>query len=140
MNTIAKRADAYQLLIAGEWVTIPHDQAVKFHAQLGAILFQADSEYSDLFQKVACEFNVLFSDIVGKCRTDDIAFARHVCFYALRKFHKLSFPKIAQVFKVDNATPQHGVLRVENEVRTKTKRGKKVVDFMLENYKQKATE
>ncbi len=54
---------------------------------------------SELIQKTVAErYNVGLSDLLGKRRTQNIAFARHVAMYFCRRLTARSFPEIGAIF------------------------------------------
>jgi chromosomal replication initiator protein len=57
-----------------------------------------------IFAAVQNKYNISKSELVGKKRNKEIAFARHVSVYLIRAVTEMSFPNIAKVLSRDHAT------------------------------------
>ena len=68
---------------------------------------------------VADYYNLTPSQITGKERTNQIALARHISMYLIKKHLDLPFKKIGQMFGgKDHTTVMSGINKVEKELKT----------------------
>lgn len=62
----------------------------------------------------ACNFDVYYGDMMSGIRTADVALARQIAMYTVRKKLKLSYTKIARYFnKKDHTTVIHAEAKIE---------------------------
>lgn len=67
-----------------------------------------------ILNTIASYYNLSISQITGKMKTSNIAFARHLAIYLIRDMLNLSFKKIGDLFaKRDHSTIMHSVEKVE---------------------------
>ena len=69
-----------------------------------------------IFEKVAKKYGVSVEDIKGVKRTKDIAFARHIAIYMIRKLTDMSLPQLGKLFKRDHTTILSSIKTVEREI------------------------
>lgn len=68
---------------------------------------------------VSKKYGVPVDDIKSKKKTDNVANARHVAIYIIKKLLSLSYPSIGQIFDRDHSTIISSVNKVELNIRTK---------------------
>jgi chromosomal replication initiator protein len=68
---------------------------------------------------VSKKYGVPVEDIKSKKKTDNIANARHVAIYIIKKLLNLSYPSIGQIFGRDHSTVISSMNKVELNIRTK---------------------
>ena len=68
---------------------------------------------------VSKKYGVPVEDIKSKKKTDNVANARHVAIYIIKKLLSLSYPSIGQIFDRDHSTVISSVNKVELNIRTK---------------------
>ena len=68
---------------------------------------------------VSKKYGVPVEDIKSKKKTDNIANARHVAIYIIKKVLGLSYPSIGQIFERDHSTVIASVNKVDLNIRTK---------------------
>ena len=68
---------------------------------------------------VSKKYGVPVEDIKSKKKTDNVANARHVAIYIIKKLLSLSYPSIGQIFERDHSTVISSVNKVELNIRTK---------------------
>ena len=56
------------------------------------------------FAAVFKKYNVRREDLVGTRRTKDVAAARHITIYLIRRITDMSFPNIGKIFSRDHST------------------------------------
>ena len=67
-----------------------------------------------ILNTIASYYNLSISQITGKIKTSNIAFARHIAIYLIRDMLNMSFKKIGDLFsKRDHSTIMHSVEKVE---------------------------
>lgn len=92
---------------------------------------------SEFIQKVIAErFGVSLGDLLGKRRTQNIAFARQLAMYLCRKLTRASYPEIGAVFGGrDHVTVLHATRTVEVRMKEDPKFGQEVgvVEKMIVN-------
>lgn len=73
-----------------------------------------DAQVYAIQASAACNFDVYFNDMVSNRRRSDLALARQIAMYTVRKKLKLSYPKIARYFnKKDHTTVIHAEAKIE---------------------------
>ncbi|MBQ7386863.1 MAG: chromosomal replication initiator protein DnaA [Clostridia bacterium] len=72
-----------------------------------------------IISAVSKKYGVPVEDIKSKKKTDNIANARHVAIYIIKKLLNLSYPSIGQIFGRDHSTVISSVNKVELNIRTK---------------------
>ncbi len=66
---------------------------------------------------VAEKYNVSENDIYSNKRTSNIAKARHICIYLIKKLLDLSYPAIGRILKRDHTTMLHSYETIANEIK-----------------------
>ncbi len=69
-----------------------------------------------ILEKVAKKYGVSVEDIKGTKRTKDIAYARHIAIYMIRKLTSMSLPQIGKLFKKDHTTILSSIKTIEREL------------------------
>jgi chromosomal replication initiator protein len=69
-----------------------------------------------ILEKTAKKYGVSVDDIKGTKRTKEIAFARHVSIYIIRKMTDMSLPQIGKLFKRDHTTILSSLKTIEKEL------------------------
>lgn len=69
-----------------------------------------------IFEKVGKKYGVSVEDIKGVKRTKDIAYARHITIYMMRKLTDMSLPQIGKLFKRDHTTVLSSIKTIEREI------------------------
>ncbi len=69
-----------------------------------------------IFEKVAKKYGVSVDDIKGVKRTKDIAYARHITIYMIRKLTDMSLPQIGKLFNRDHTTILSSIKTIEREL------------------------
>ena len=69
-----------------------------------------------IMEKVAKKYGVTVDDIKGVKRTKDIAYARHITIYMIRKLTDMSLPQIGKLFKRDHTTVLSSIKTIEREI------------------------
>ena len=72
-----------------------------------------------IISAVSKKYGVPVEDIKSKKKTDNIANARHVAIYIIKKLLNLSYPSIGQIFGRDHSTVISSMNKVELNIRTK---------------------
>jgi len=65
-----------------------------------------------IIQSVASQFGFPVESLINRCRTDDLAWARHVAMYFIFKLTDLSMHAIGRAFHRDHGTVIHAVRHV----------------------------
>ncbi len=74
---------------------------------------------SSIFKRTAKEFGVTIKDLKGPRRTKDIAFARQVCMYILRKEFGYKLQKVSELLKrSDHTTAIHAIDKIESMIQS----------------------
>lgn len=68
----------------------------------------------DIQKEVETFFKIKHSDLVGKSRTRNVAYARHIAIYLCRTLLDLPFGEVGKRFNRDHSTVMHSVATVEN--------------------------
>lgn len=66
----------------------------------------------EIITKIATHFNISKSAIYGTSRAMRFALPRHIAFYMVREYTKLSYPQIAMIFNRDHTSIMHGRKRI----------------------------
>lgn len=77
-----------------------------------------------IFSAVYKKYNIPKEEIVGKKRSKEIAFSRHVSIYLIRKITEMSLPNIGKIFERDHSTIMSSIDIIEKKLHT---------DSMFEN-------
>jgi len=79
---------------------------------------------------VADYYNITPSEITGKVRTGQLALARHIAMYLIRKHLDISLKKIGEMFGgKDHTTVMNGISKVEKELKTNEQLRKAIEDL-----------
>jgi len=70
-----------------------------------------------IISKVSKKYGIDEEDIKSRKKTKEIANARHVCIYIIRKLTELSLPAIGKIFGRDHTTIMSSLSVVENEIK-----------------------
>ncbi len=68
--------------------------------------------------QVCKKYGLSEEDIKGRKKTKEIAMARHICIYIIRKLTDLSLPAIGRILGRDHTTVMSSIQVIENELRT----------------------
>ena len=68
--------------------------------------------------QVCKKYGLSEEDIKGRKKTKEIAMARHICIYIIRKLTDLSLPAIGRILGRDHTTVMSSLQVIENELRT----------------------
>jgi len=69
-----------------------------------------------IFTAVFKKYNVRREDLVGTRRTKEVAAARHITIYLIRKITDMSFPNIGKIFSRDHSTVMSSIETVEKRL------------------------
>ena len=69
-----------------------------------------------ILEKVAKKYGVSTEDIRGSKRTKEIAWARHISIYLIRKLTDMSLPQIGKIFNRDHTTVINSLKTIEKEL------------------------
>lgn len=69
-----------------------------------------------VFNAVFKKYNVRREDLVGTRRTKEVAAARHITIYLIRKITDMSFPNIGKIFSRDHSTVMSSIETVEKRL------------------------
>ena len=70
----------------------------------------------DIKKVVASYFNISLSDLDSEDRSRSLSTPRQIAMYLSREMTDVSFPKIADAFKKDYSTIQHGYKKIKKEI------------------------
>ena len=73
-----------------------------------------------IISKVSQKYCISKEDIYSKKRSSDIALARHVCVYLLRKLSDMPYKQIGRLFSKDHSTIMHSFNTIEDEIQHNT--------------------
>ena len=73
-----------------------------------------------IFTAVFKKYNVRRDDLVGTRRTKEVAAARHITIYLIRKITDMSFPNIGKIFSRDHSTIMSSIETVEKKIQHDT--------------------
>ena len=73
-----------------------------------------------IISKVSQKYCISKEDIYSKKRSSDIALARHVCVYLLRKLSDMPYKQIGRLFSKDHSTIMHSFSTIEDEIQHNT--------------------
>ncbi|MBN2016454.1 chromosomal replication initiator protein DnaA [Candidatus Dojkabacteria bacterium] len=91
---------------------------------------------STIFKNVAKEFGVNAKDLKGPRRTKDIAFARQVCMYILRKELGYKFKEVSEILKRnDHTTAIHAIDKIESKMQANLTFSEQINNLIAEIYK-----
>jgi len=71
-----------------------------------------------IIEKVSKKYSVPVAEIKGRKRSKDIAYARHVSVYLIRKLTDMSLPAIAKVFERDHTTIMSSIDNIDSEIKS----------------------
>ena len=71
-----------------------------------------------IINKVCKKYGLSEEDIKGRKKTKEIAMARHICIYIIRKMTELSLPAIGRVLGRDHTTVMSSLQVIETELKT----------------------
>ena len=69
-----------------------------------------------IFTAVFKKYNVRREDLVGTRRTKEVAAARHITIYLIRKITDMSFPNIGKIFGRDHSTVMSSIETIERKL------------------------
>ena len=72
----------------------------------------------NVIDKVCRKYGLNQDDIKGRKKTKEIAMARHICIYIIRKLTDLSLPAIGRILGRDHTTVMSSLQVIETELRT----------------------
>jgi len=75
----------------------------------------------EILQAVAKAYNISVDDLRGRGRTKNMAEARQLVAYFLRKINDLSYPAIGRIMERDHTTAIHSYNKISHDVETKPK-------------------
>lgn len=70
-----------------------------------------------IFDKVSKKYGITSEEIKGRKRTKEIARARHICIYLIRKLTDMSLPAIGNILSRDHSTVMSSLDVVENQIK-----------------------
>jgi len=85
-----------------------------------------------ILDRVSKKFGVSPEDIKGPKRTKEIAYARHICAYLMKKITDMSLKKIGTFLKRDHATIISSLKAVEKELGANTKTDRDINELIKE--------
>ncbi|MBQ8551933.1 MAG: chromosomal replication initiator protein DnaA [Clostridia bacterium] len=85
-----------------------------------------------ILEKVAKKYGTTVDDIKGTKRTKEIAYARHISIYLIRKLTDLSLPQIGKYMKRDHSTVISSLKTVEKELGANTQTDADVNELIKE--------
>lgn len=71
----------------------------------------------NIVAKIAEKYDISVNDIYSNKRTSNIAKARHICVYLMRKMLNMSFPAMGKAIRRDYTTAMHSVDFIEKEIK-----------------------
>ena len=86
----------------------------------------------NVISKVCKKYGLSEDDIKGRKKTKEIAMARHICIYIIRKLTDLSLPAIGRILNRDHTTVMSSLQVIENELRTNPLLDIEINDIMRE--------
>lgn len=86
----------------------------------------------EILQAVAKAYSISVDDIKGRRRTKDMAEARQLASYFLRKINSLSYPAIGRILGRDHTTAIYSVDKISQDIETKP-RFKAFVEGIIDN-------
>ena len=85
-----------------------------------------------ILEKVAKKYGVSVDDIKGTKRTKEIAYARHISIYLIRKLTDMSLPQIGKIYKRDHTTVINSLKTIERELGSNSATDIEVGELMKE--------
>ena len=85
-----------------------------------------------ILETVAKKYAITVEDLKGTKRTKEIAYARHIAVYLLRKMTDMSLPQIGKLLKRDHSTIISSLKTVEKELGANTQTDADVTGLMKE--------
>ncbi len=70
-----------------------------------------------ILERVSNKYGVSVEEIKGRKRTKDIALARHICIYLIRRLTDASFPTLGKIFSRDHSTIISSQNLIDNEIK-----------------------
>ena len=114
MEGAIKKISAYSFL-SGEEITIPLATACVSDLISGSGTVRVTPE--KIISKVAAKYGVDYNDILSNKRTNEVAQARHMSIYLMRKILDMSYPTIGKKFGRDHTTIMSSYKLVEKEIK-----------------------
>lgn len=109
-----KKISAYSYL-SGEEITIPMATTCVSDLLSGSGTVKVTPE--KIIAKVAAKYGVDYNDILSNKRTNEVAQARHMSMYLMRKILDMSYPAIGKKFGRDHSTAMSSYKVVEKEIK-----------------------
>ena len=72
-----------------------------------------------IISEVSRKYGVSEDDIRSKKKSENIANARHICVYIIRRMTDLSLPSIGKIFSRDHSTVLSSINKVDLNIKTK---------------------
>jgi len=85
-----------------------------------------------ILEKVAKKYGIAVEDLKGNKRTKEIAYARHIAIYLLRKLTDMSYPQIGKLLKRDHSTIISSLRTVEEKMGANTPTNNEVTELIKE--------
>lgn len=105
-----------EILMTGDEVTL--DIAVRCIADKMVASETVTVTTDKILHTVSEKYDVTIEELKGRKRTSNIAFARHVAVYLIKKLTDRSFPAIGRVFGRDHSTIISSIEAVEKKIKT----------------------
>ena len=70
-----------------------------------------------IIEKVSEKYNIPIEEIKGRKRTKEIAMARHISIYLIRKLTDMSLPSIGKLFGRDHSTISSSYNAIDQEIK-----------------------
>lgn len=104
-----------QSFISGDPVTLTMARAAT--AEFVDMAESDPAKAERIIEKVSKKYGVSVEDIKGRKRVAEIANARHICIYLIRKQTELATPSIGQIFDRDHTTIISSIAAVEKRIK-----------------------
>ncbi len=85
-----------------------------------------------IINKVSKHYGVSIEDIKSKRRTENVAYARHVSIYIIKKLTDLSLKEIGNIFGRDHSTALASISKIEVDIKTKKNLGNEITALIKE--------
>ena len=85
-----------------------------------------------IFEKVSKKLGISVEEIKGTRRNREVAYARHISIYLIRKLTNLSLPQIGKILKRDHATVMSSLRTVEKQLGANTQTDSDVSELIKE--------
>ncbi len=85
-----------------------------------------------IISKVSKHYGVSIEDIKSKRRTENVAYARHIAIYIIKKLTDLSLKEIGNIFERDHSTALASISKIELDIKTKKNLGNEITALIKE--------